>query len=339
MSTLQVSLFGKFCVRRNEQVLEGFDAHKVQELFSYLLLHRHHSHSREVLASLLWPDTTTVQSKKKLRQTLWHLQSALGSQQEPVRNRLLLVEPDQIQINEEVNFWLDVAVFEKIFALVERIASQELAAWQVRALQNAVELYQGPLLEGCYEDWCLYDRERLQNSYLVMLEKLMSSCELHHDYDRGILYGMLIMAYDRTRERTHQRLMRLHYLNGDRAAALRQYEQCATTLDEELGVKPSMRTFELYKQILTEQLVEPELPFTPIEVQPRLDSSASSLAEALGHLTQLQEFLISLQYQVQQRIQQVEQALNISSTPSPTKPAEGKDTQETFERRLIDAQR
>ena len=338
MFQFRIQLFGQFCARRNEQVIAGLEP-KVRELLGYLLLHRRHSHSREVLASLLWPDTTTAQSKKKLRQTLWRLQSTLGSQQEPVRNRLLLIEPDQIQINEEADLWLDVAVFEKIFALVERIAGQELAAWQVRALQNAVELYQGPLLEGCYEDWCLYERERLQNRYLVMLEKLMSYCELHRDYDRGILYGMRIMAYDRTRERAHQRLMRLHYLSGDRAAALRQYEQCAVTLDEELGVKPSKRTFELYKQILAEQLVEPELPFTPIETQPTLDSSPSSLAEALDHLTQLQDFLLSLQYQVQQSIRQVEQALNTSSTPSPAKTAEGKDAQETFERRLLDAQR
>ncbi len=79
MSALRICLFGKFCVRRNEQVLDGFDARKVQELFCYLLLHRDHSLPRETLASLLWPDTTTAQSKKNLRQALWQLQSALGS--------------------------------------------------------------------------------------------------------------------------------------------------------------------------------------------------------------------------------------------------------------------
>jgi DNA-binding SARP family transcriptional activator len=79
MSTLRICLFGKFCVRRNEQVLDGFDARKVQELFCHLLLHRNHSLPRETLASLLWPDTTTAQSKKNLRQTLWQLQSAFFS--------------------------------------------------------------------------------------------------------------------------------------------------------------------------------------------------------------------------------------------------------------------
>src|SRR6266849_10383737 len=99
MSRISIQLFGRFCIQRDEQVLAGFEAHKIQELFCYLLLHRQHSLSRESLASLLWPDTTTAQSKKRLRQALWHLQSALGSQNEPVHDRVLLVEPSRIQIN------------------------------------------------------------------------------------------------------------------------------------------------------------------------------------------------------------------------------------------------
>src|SRR6266699_5796594 len=187
MSRISVQLFGKCCVRRNEQIVAGFEAHKVQELFCYLLLHQQHSHARESLASLLWPDTTTSQSKKKLRQTLWHLQSALGSQTELIHNRLFLVQPDQVQINAEADLWLDVAVFKKTFELVEGLAGRELSTLNVQALQNAVQLYQGPLLEGCYEDWCLYERESLQNIYFAMLNKLVSYYEVHHDYETAIL--------------------------------------------------------------------------------------------------------------------------------------------------------
>jgi len=332
MSRISIQLFGQFCVRRNEQVIGGFEAHKVQELFSYLLLHRNHSLSRESLASLLWPDCTTTQPKKKLRQTLWHLQSALGSQSEAAHDRVLLVEPERVRINEEAELWLDVAVFEKTFDFVQSLAGQELDTQQVQALQKAVELYQGPLLEGCYEDWCLYERERFQNMYLVMLEKLMSYCEVRQNYDAGILYGMHIISWDKARERTHRRLMRLYYLNGDRAAALRQYEQCVTILDEELGVKPSKRTIALYKQILTEQLVEPEPTLTPAEAQPTSIKTQPApelltppLIESLGYLTQLQELLANLQNQVQQSIQRVQQALNNNSnSPYPTKADEEK---------------
>lgn len=339
MSGISIQLFGQLSVRRNEQVVVGFEAHKVQELFCCLLLHRHTSLSRESLASLMWPDCTTAQSKKKLRQTLWRLQSALGSHTEAAQEHLILVEAERVRINEQANFWLDVDVFQKTFEFVQSLEGQELDIQKVQALQKAVELYQGPLLEGCYEEWCLYERERFQNMYLVMLEKLMAYYETHRDYDTGILYGMRILSWDKARERAHRRLMLLYYLNGDRAAALRQYEQCVTILDEELGVKPSKRTIALYKQILAEQLVEPEpistptepqpaptptsipteiqplVNTTPTEPQPVFEPSTAPILESLAYLIQLQEFLANLQNQVQQSIQKVEQALNNTNRP------------------------
>lgn len=317
MFRIRIQLFGQFCIWHNGQAVAGFEAHKVQELFSYLLLHQERSHSRESLASLLWPDSTSAQSKKKLRQAIWYLQSALRSQNEPVLNHLLLVQPDRVQINAESDFWLDVVVFKNTFELVEGLTGRMLNAQDVQALQNAMQLYQGPFLEGCYEDWCLYERESLQNVYLAMLNKLASYCEVHRNYDAAILYCTRIISCNRARELTHRRLMRLHYLNGDRAAALQQYNLCVAALDEELGVKPSKRTIALYKQILAEQLVEPEPTFTPAEAQLSLEFSTSALIEARSHLAQLQKFLANLQSQVQQSIQQVEHTLSTSPNQPP----------------------
>jgi len=158
-------------VRREEQVIAGLQARKLQEFFCYLLLHRHHPLARETLASLFWPETTTAQSKKQLRQMLWHLQSALGSQQEPPAERLLLVEPDWVHLNASADFWLDVAVFEQAFERVQARTGHELDAQQIQAEQQAVHLYRGPLFEDCYQEWCLGERERLQHMYLAMLEQ------------------------------------------------------------------------------------------------------------------------------------------------------------------------
>src|SRR5436305_14594752 len=168
MSTFRICLFGKFCVRYNEQILDGFDARKVQELFCYLLLHRDHSLPRETLASLLWPDTTTTHSKKNLRQALWQLQSALGSQTEAMNDRVLLVEPEWVQLNPEADIWLDVVVFEKTFDVVRQVPGNELDAQRGQDLQDAVQLYVGPLLEGWYQDWCLLEPELLGNMGLAV---------------------------------------------------------------------------------------------------------------------------------------------------------------------------
>jgi len=244
---------------------------------------------------------------------LWQLQSALGSQTESIRDRVLHVEPEWVQLNSDADLWLDVAVFEQTYNLVQKVPGQELETATAQHLQNVVQLYQGPLLEGWYQDWCLLERERLQNIYLAMLDKLMSYCEAHHDYETSLLYGMRIMYYDRARERTHQRLMRLNYLLGNRAEALRQYERCATALDEELGIKPSKSTTALYKRIQADQLDEPEPLMALRETDPTIKAvTTPSLLEVLGNLAHLQRSLTDIQDQLQQSIQQVELALVIA---------------------------
>src|SRR5438270_1221948 len=126
MLTLNIYLFGKFSIQRDGRELDGLDARKVQELFCYLLLHRGHALSRETLASLLWPETTTALSKKNLRQVLWQLQSGLGSQNGSVSDRTLIVEQEWIRLNPEVDLWLDVAVLENAFQHVQKIPGHEL---------------------------------------------------------------------------------------------------------------------------------------------------------------------------------------------------------------------
>ncbi len=308
MSTLEIHLFGKFLVRRNEQVLDGFEARKIQELFCYLLLHRDHSLPRETLASILWPETTTVQSKKNLRQALWQLQTALGSQNEPAHKRILLVDPEWVQLNSEADLWLDVSEFERVFNLIQKIPGQEFDIATAKLSENTSQLYQGPLLEGWCQDWCLLERERLQSMYLAMLDKLMNFFEVHYDYETGLLYGMRIMCYDSARERTHRRMMRLYYLLGDRAEALRQYERCAAALEEELGISPSKNTQALYRQIQADQLDEPSLSNIKFDTPPEVP--APQLLEILGRLAKVQRSLSELQHQVEQSIHMVKTALN-----------------------------
>jgi DNA-binding SARP family transcriptional activator len=308
MGVLRVSLFGKFHVQLGEQVLTSLDARKVQELFCYLLLYRDRHHPREALASLLWSDSPAAQSKKYLRQALWKLRAATAPQTEPANVCVLLLDPDWVQLNPEAELWLDVAEFEQAFNFVRGMPGWQLDAQRAQALQRAVPLYQGDLLEGWYQDWCLFERERLQNMYLVMLDKLIDYCEAHHEYEDGLAYGTRILRYDRARECTHRRLIRLQYLGGNRTAALRQYEHCVAALDEELGVKPTNRTVTLYEQIRMDRF-DGSVP-APIKTDMALEATTATLLEVLDRLKQLQTVLTNAQHRIQQDVQTIELALN-----------------------------
>lgn len=300
MSALNIRLFGRFCVQRGEQPIHGLDAGKVQELFCYLLLYRDRPHSREALASLLWGDTSTEKSKKYLRQTLWQLQTALDEQP---GEGVLLVEAEWIQLNLRAECSFDVAAFEQGFALAQGALGKELDAESARLLEGAVGFYQGDLLEGWYHDWCLYERERLQNIYLTILHRLMCHYESRCEYEAALVYGARILCHDRACERTHRQLMRLHHLAGNRTAALRQYQRCLDALREELGVKPEQSTRKLYEQICSDELSADLAAQTQAHAAP---PPSASLPEVLSRLKHLRSALSEIQGQVQQNINVVE---------------------------------
>jgi len=303
---LSVYLFSQFRVTCTVRHLPPLASRKAQELFCYLLLHRDRPHTREVVAGVLWGNNTTEQSKTYLRKALWQLQTALEPPSEYVQERTLLAEHDCLQINPQAELWLDVAVLEQAFQGVEGIAGEQLVSPMAAALRGAVDLYHGDLLDGWYQDWCVYERERLQTMYLALLDKLMGYCETHQEYEAGLAYGTQLLRYDRAREQTHRRIMRLHALSGDRTAALRQFERCTAALAEELGVQPTPYTMQLYEHILHNQL---ERPGPGLDDPPAAPERHTPLADLLSRLKQFQDTLSTVQHALQHNIRAVEQIL------------------------------
>ncbi len=246
MTRMQVCLLGTFRASADELPL-AIDSFKTKELFAHLLLHHDRLLDREALAGVLWGDVPTAQARKHLRQALWQLQSLLAMV--GLDPPLLRVSDNTISLGVTDTLRVDALELERAFLATKGIAPREFDALLVDRVRQAVDLYQGELLEGWYSDWCLHPRERLQALFLSLLDKIMVHCELSGSYDVGIYYGMEALRHDPVRELTHLRLMRLHYCNGDRTMALRQYEQCATLLDQELGISPARATLALHRQI------------------------------------------------------------------------------------------
>jgi DNA-binding SARP family transcriptional activator len=324
MATLTVHMFGGVTFEREGAQIAGFHSGKPQELFCYLLLQRERPLARETLASLFWGECTTAQSRKYLRQALWQLQSILDSGAHARGSHLLVVEGDSVGIDPQGEMWLDVETFERAFAQAQNTLGNQLEEYQFTALRDAVQLYRGDLLEGWYHDWCLFQRERLQNMYLTMLDKLMCYCESRSMYQKGLEYGERVLGLDRAHERTHQRMVRLLYLSGDRAGALRQYDRCVRALAEELDVKPAAKTRRLYEQVRADRLEDPRLTVLPAtstsDEGSANSSSRSPLPELLNRLCNLEGILADAHERVQQNIQVVENFLHRTPTlPLPQK--------------------
>ena len=320
MAKIKIFLFGRFQVQIGEDALSGLEARKVQELLSFLLVHRASPHPRETLAGLFWGEMDTVHAKKNLRQTLWVLQQVLlqpasgngGAPDQP----LLQVEDDWVQVNPRADYWLDIADFEQDYTTAQGIDPRQLSEAQAGRLSHTAALYRGDLLEGLYQDWCLYERERLQNMYLNILEKLTLYADHHRFYEDGLAYAAKILRFDRTNEHIHNLIMRIYYAAGRRSEALRQFEVCAVALREELDVAPSKKTSTLYEQIRAEELHDQDEPLVLAYHEPQTSPLASravpdgpTLTAVLDQMRQFQASLTSAQNQLQNQIQQLENLL------------------------------
>jgi DNA-binding SARP family transcriptional activator len=292
---LRARLFGPFYISLEGGPPLDLRAQKPRELLAYLLLHPNRAHRREALASMLWGNTATAQSKKYLRQALWQVQTALRLEgQAPA---VLLLNLDTVRVNPAAGVRTDVAEFEEACAAVRGVHGESFDVATLEVVQRAVGLYRGELLHGWYSDWLLSERDRLQEVYLGLLDKLLAYHAGRGNLDHGLACGATILKHDKARESSHRHLMRLYYAAGDRAAALRQYERCAGALARELAVDPSAATVTLYEQIRDEKKRTSAAP----HLLPPLPSGAA-LPEILSHLQQVERLLDTLQEKVRQDI-------------------------------------
>ncbi len=293
---LRVHLFGKFQIESSQAGPVWNLGGKALELLCYLLVHAH-PHSREALATALWPECDPGKSRKNLRQVLWQLQCAL---EKSVGQAIVLgADSDSVAVRTESGIHVDVANFETAYRRARGTGGDSLTDGQAADLEQAVQLYRGDLIAGCYEAWCLVERERLQNCYLSMLEKLIAHSLKHQNYQQGIEFGQRILALDRAHERSHQQLMLLYSLLGNRTGALRQYERCKTALREELCVAPSKKSTEIYQQVRGD---------LPLGIERQIQ--AGTISDNPGVLFQLEsllDFLSNLQILVRDQIRFAQQ--------------------------------
>jgi len=301
MADWDVQLFGEPTITNRGKLWVKPESSSAQEILLFLLSHHRTIHSRESLASLLWTECSTEQSKKNLRQTLWRLRSCDALPVEMKKNLLISIDKEHLQVNPAIQLSIDTEAFEQIYR--ELKASHCIDEKLAQRLSEAAQLYRGRFMEGYWHDWCLFERERFQNMYVVMMDKLIEWSLAQGNFEDGLDYCERVLQLDSAAERAHQQMMRLYHLSGNRTAALRQFERCARHLKEELDIAPSASTLTILEQIRADGM-NATASQTPTNSQVPL-----SLPQLSGHLRQFQTRLTELQKQVQKEIELVEHLL------------------------------
>jgi len=246
--SLEIHLLGSFNLIYDGKIVKGLDSPRLQSFLSYLLLHRDAPQSRQQLAYLFWPDSNDSQARTNLRNMLFKLRGAF-----PEVDDYLEVNQQTLWWKPDSNLQMDLAVYQQAAEETDLTGSAKDQKAHRQALVAVTQAYSGDLLPSCYDDWIQPERERLKQSYILLLEELVEILETDEDLDQAILSTRQLIRLDNLAERYYQILMGLYISKGDKAQAVRTYHQCVEILEKEMGFDPSSETQKLYQQIMVRE--------------------------------------------------------------------------------------
>ena len=191
MSTVRLCLLGPPRLERDGKPVE-LDTRKAVALVAYLVMTGQspggQTHTREALATLLWPEMEPQRARANLRRSLSVLKKGIGGE-------CLVVDRQTIGTHPEAGIWLDVADFHRLLdsPRVHGHPESDSCPDCLEALAEAVELYRGDFLEGFslrdsvnFDDWQFFQTEGLRQELAQALERLVHGHSAQGTYKRAI---------------------------------------------------------------------------------------------------------------------------------------------------------
>ncbi|MBN1246413.1 MAG: tetratricopeptide repeat protein [Anaerolineae bacterium] len=256
MAQLTINLLGSFQVTLDERHITNFATDKARALLAFLAVERDRPHRREALAALLWPEQPEERARQSLRQALLHLRQALCDS--ATACPFILLDRNELQLNPAADVVLDVIAFTTLAEACEshQHRSREACLPCLRRSAAMLDGYSGEFLAGfsipdsaVFEEWALMKQEWLHVRAMEGLMQLADYHERRGDVKMARAYAQRQVQLEPWREEAHRQLMRLLALDGQRSAALAQYETCRRILRAEFSVEPAMETTQLRAQI------------------------------------------------------------------------------------------
>jgi DNA-binding SARP family transcriptional activator len=180
--------------------------------------------SREHVAGILWPDTSTRLAGASLRSALWRVHTLGGG-------RVVWTTRSHVGLAPTVAVDVDV-----MRAQAHRLLQSPSAA-------HPDDLDYRPLtrelLPDWYDDWVVGERERIRQLRLHALEALCRRLTLLGMFGTAVQAGLAAVAGEPLRESAHRSLIEAYIAEGNLAEAIREYATYQHLLYQELGVDPS----------------------------------------------------------------------------------------------------
>lgn len=244
---VEIWLLGRFVVRRGHEEIPAreFGGRRVRTLIRVLASRPGELVPKDALADALWADRLPADPAGSLEVLIHRARRALGDPS------LITTGPGGYAFTGGEGCLIDAEEFRRLTEAGRTALAEEDWAEALSRLGRALEWWRGePLVEDAYADWARPVRAKLERLHLEALEGAAASALQVGDLTRALEFAEMAVAREPLREAGRLLLMRSLYLSGDRAGALRAFEELRRRLAEELGVGPSPEASQLHVEML-----------------------------------------------------------------------------------------
>lgn len=302
MPQLNLQLLGSFQVSVAGEPVSAFPTSKVRALLAFLALEADRPHERALLASLLWPDETPEKSLANLRQGLHRLEHACDGV--GLAAPLLRSSRHAVQLNPALAWSSDAGQLLGAVAAARAHPHRRLSVCGacIGALREAAALYRGELLAGFsvgrslpFDEWLSLRRDQLREACAWALASLAAYHEQRGEGEAARDALRRWLELEPWHEEAHQRLIMSLARDGQRAAALAQFERCRQRLARDLGAEPWTETVALVSRARSGLLdVGAAPPFSVPAAEPPMVAREAELAAISAHLASPHGRLLTL---------------------------------------------
>ncbi len=228
---------------------EVWNTRRARDILCFVASRPHRRASKDILIDTFWGEADFEVVEKNFHPTISHIRKALNSDQ-PFKQNFLIYRDGDYQLNPDFAYRIDAEEFDRLTAEGEAARRAGDFSACVKAFEEAVSLYRGEFIQGCYDGWAEEPRAYYRQQYLRILETLADIAQKEGDWMRSLDLAHKILGDDPFREDIHCKAMRAHSALGNRVAIKDQFENLRRLLQKELGVEPSAETSRLYKELV-----------------------------------------------------------------------------------------
>jgi DNA-binding SARP family transcriptional activator len=234
--------------------------------------------NRRHAAGVLWPYGDDERAAGNLRTALWRLRGA----------GIDVLQADKCNLYLTPNLVVDI---------------MQLSRWAARVIEGTVEGSElvAPrldrealdLLPGWYDEWVIFERERLRQRLLHAMESLVRQLIARRSFADAVEVAMSAVSVEPLRESAQRVLIEAHLAEGNLVEARRVYAAYHRLIGEELGILPSDELAKILRISVKSAAQLPRIdarslsrpPFsTATPGSPRFTATATTATADLGKL-------------------------------------------------------